>query len=122
MSFGFQSTPFVLFQMSPLVFFMLIQLIHSGTLELILPEESLGDIQLSDLQAMAELVEKFTLPSQCKRQVDIYQITFLPIQSINAVLSRETFYLILSVYTRVVNAPFYRYMGSDLCVRVSVCH
>ena len=49
---------------------MLVHIIPLGTFcELILSEEALGDIQLSDLQARADLVEELVMPSECKRQV-----------------------------------------------------
>ena len=56
--------------MRHLLFFMLIHVIPMGSLcELILSEEALGDIQLSDLQARADLVEELVIPGECKRQV-----------------------------------------------------
>ena len=58
--------------MSHILLYMLVHIIPMGTLsELILSEEALGNIQLSDLQARADLVEKLTIPSVCKRQVKI---------------------------------------------------
>ena len=58
--------------MSHLLFYMLVYIIPLKTFcELILSEEALGDIQLSDLQARADLVEELTIPSVCKRQVKI---------------------------------------------------
>ena len=58
--------------MSHLLFYMLVHIIPLGTFcELILSEEALADIQLSDLQARADLVEELTIPSVCKRQVKI---------------------------------------------------
>ena len=56
--------------MSHLLLYMPVHIIPMGTLsELILSEEALGDIQLSDLQARADLVEELVMPSECKRQV-----------------------------------------------------
>ena len=58
--------------MSHLLFYMLVYIIPLKTFcELILSEEALGDIQLSDLQARADLVEELTIPSVCKRRVEI---------------------------------------------------
>ena len=58
--------------MSHILLYMLVHIIPMGTLsELILSEEALGDIQLSDLQARADLVEALTIPSVCNRQVKI---------------------------------------------------
>ena len=52
--------------MSHILFFMLVHVMPTGTLcELILSEEALGDIQLSDLQARADLVEELTKSPFC---------------------------------------------------------
>ena len=56
--------------MSHPLFYMIVHIIPLGTFcELILSEEALGDIQLSDLQARADLVEELVMPAECKRQV-----------------------------------------------------
>ena len=56
--------------MNHLLFYILVHVMPMGTLcELILSEEALGDIQLSDLQARADLVEELVMPGECKRQV-----------------------------------------------------
>ena len=52
--------------MSHLLLYMPVHIIPMGTLsELILSEEALGDIQLSDLQARADLVEELTKSPFC---------------------------------------------------------
>ena len=60
--------------MNHLVFYLLVHVLPLGALcELILSEEALGELQLSDLRARADLVEELTMPSVCKRQVRMQQ-------------------------------------------------
>ena len=56
--------------MSHIVFYLLLHVLPLGALcELILSEEALSELQLSELRARADLVEELTMPSVCKRQV-----------------------------------------------------
>ena len=59
-----------LFQMTPIILFICSQFVNFGAHgELVVLEKALDDIKVDDLKAMADLVEEFILPMECKREV-----------------------------------------------------